>query len=111
MSASSWPACCAGWPPSRASPSTTSPASRPGRAETSGVGFGAGIAPGGAQLESAEVCLPALAVVIALVAVGEVVMAQHDAGAVLLGAQRDDYASGPGRDGGVVGTAPGVHLP
>src|SRR5215469_1781211 len=86
-------------------------ASRPGRAETSGVGIGAGIAAGGAQLEPAEVCLPALAVVIALVAVREVVMAQHDAGAVLLGVQRDDHARGPGRDGGVAGPAPGEHQP
>ena len=50
-------------------------------------------------------------VMIALPVVGEVVVTQDDAGAVLLGVQRDDDARGAGRDCGVVGPAPGEHHP
>ena len=64
----------------------------------SGVRVRAGIAAADSELEPTEVELPALMVMIALPVVGEIMVTQDDAGAVLLGVQGDDNARGPGRD-------------
>jgi hypothetical protein len=46
-----------------------------------------------------------------LLAVGQVVVAEHDTGPAVHRLQRDDHAGGTGRDGRVVRPAPGEHQP
>ena len=59
-------------------------------------GSGAGIDTPDPEVESAEVELPPLAVVIALLLVGQIVVAQHDARPAVLRVQRDDDTGGAG---------------
>jgi hypothetical protein len=73
----------------------------------SGIRVRAGIDTPDPEVESAEVELPPLAVVIALLLVGQIVVAQHDARPAVLRVQRDDDTCGAGRDGVVVRPAPG----
>jgi hypothetical protein len=73
----------------------------------SGIRVRAGIDTPDPEVESAEVELPPLAVVIALLLVGQIVVAQHDARPAVLRVQRDDDTGGAGRDGMVVRPAPG----
>src|SRR5579862_8191419 len=73
----------------------------------SGVRVRTGIGAAGPQAEPAEVDLPPLAMVTALAVIGQVVMPQDDTGAAVLGLQGDDDPGRPGRDGGIVGPAPG----
>src|SRR5712691_6065110 len=75
----------------------------------SGIRVRARIAAPDPESEPTEVEFPSLAVVIALLVAGQVVVAQHDAGPAVLGMQGDHDAGGAGRYGVVVRPAPGEH--
>src|SRR5215472_7418717 len=71
----------------------------------------AGILASDAYAEPVEVEVPALAVVIPLPGIGQVVVTQDDARAAVLGLQRDHHTRGASRDFVIVGPAPGEHEP
>src|SRR6266567_7280332 len=75
----------------------------------SAVRVGAGIDTPDPEVEPAEVEFPPLAVVIALLVIGKIVVAQHDARSAVFRVQRDDDTRGSGRDGVVVRPAPGEY--
>src|SRR5215469_12965205 len=77
----------------------------------SGVRVRAGILAAHARAESVEVEVPALAVVIPLSGIGQVVVTQDDAGAAVLGLQRDHHTRGARTDLVIVGPAPGENEP
>src|SRR5262249_7879029 len=75
------------------------------------VGVGPGVAASGAYAQPGQVELPALAVMVGLFVVGQVVVAQDDAGAAVLDGERHLDPGRSGWDVGVVGPAPGEHEP
>lgn len=75
----------------------------------SGIRVRAGIIPPDPYFESAEIQFPALAVVLALVVPGQVMVAKQDAGAAIFGVERDDHSRAAWRDRVVVRPAPCEH--
>src|SRR6516165_4129929 len=80
-------------------------------APLTGVRIRAGILASGPGRQAAEVDLPTVVMMLALLVVGQVRVAQHDTGPAIFWLQRNDDARGARRHGGVVRPTPGEHQP